>query len=270
MYNLIGIRGHRGSGKDSVAYLLAKTIDWFDIDEEYEVNEPFDNEAYQRAYKQWVDDLLKDKEKTISEADLRVVYLDAFGDAPKLMVQQLLGCDSKYLREEKWKDHAVVNLRTFEIEEVDELPEGLMEPSTMMSYCPSFLDDERSEGECKMSLRDFILYFGINVMQKYFGQDVWVKSVAMNDKRNVSLFGDDSYRIFTDVKAPTEVSYIKDNGGKVINVQRKGHVKNGGLDLLKNDKRWDYLIEVNGDLNSIRKDIVNIAVDIYYGKYKNQ
>lgn len=265
MKKIIGIRGHRGAGKESVAFLLAITLELIDRTEELEVsNEDAYLNKFNEIYQDAVEKLKADKDKAFEEVNLRFVYLDAFGDAPKAMVQQLLGCDFKYLQEEYWKDHIVVDLRTFNIEEVEFLPENLMNPQTMMSYCPSFL--ERCEDECKMSLRDFILYFGINVMQKYFGQDVWVKSTAMNDKRNEAFF-EDGIRIYTDIKAPTELTYLIGKQACIVNVERKGRKKKGGLDLLKDDNRWDYNIQINGDdLMSIKDDIRKIAECIYYAR----
>lgn len=274
MKKLVGIRGHRGAGKDSVAFLLATTLEHIDMSERLEIkNEDDYRKAFDRIYQDAVNKLVENKDKAFEEANFNFVYLDAFGDAPKAMVQQLLGCDFKYLQEEYWKDHAVVDLRTFTIEEVDELPDGigvtenLMNPSTMMSYCPSFL--ERCDDPCKMSLRDFILYFGINVMQKYFGQDVWVKSTAQNDKRNEEYF-EDGIRIYTDIKAPTELSYLIDKHAVIINVERNGFKKSGGLNLLKDDNRWDYNLHIKGnDLMSIKDDILKIAEYIYWHDEKS-
>ena len=268
MQKLVGIRGHRGAGKDSVAFLLASTIEFLDKRRALQGDDSSSfTKDFNIMYSGVVKDLVDDKNKAFANADFKHVYLDAFGDAPKAMVQQLLGCDFKYLWEEYWKDHAVVDLRTFNIEEVDELPDGigvtenLMNPSTMMSYCPSFL--ERCDDPCKMSLRDFILYFGINVMQKYFGQDVWVKSTAQNDRRNEEYF-EDGIRIYTDIKAPTELTYLIDKHAVIVNVERRGYKKKGGLDLLKDDNRWDFNIQIKGnDLMSIKNDILKIAEHIY-------
>ena len=263
MQKLVGIRGHRGAGKESVAYLLAQSLELI-----RRHDEPGFELAYDVNYKDWVQELVKDKDSAIGQLDLLYVYLDAFGDAPKAMILQLLGCDPKYMWEDYWKDHAVVDLRTFEIEEVDELPERLISPSQMMSCCPFYLNDELG-GECKMSLRDFILYFGQSVMQKYFGKDVWVKSTAMNDALNAEYF-EDGIRIYRDIKAPTELTYLIDRQAVIINVERKGYKKKGGLDLLKDDTRWDYNLQIKGDdLMSIKDDIEKIAKDIYYGKSDN-
>ena len=117
-----------------------------------------------------------------------------------------------------------------------------------------------------MSLRDFILYFGQTVMQKYFGQDVWVKSTAQNDKRNEEYF-EYGFRIYTDIKAPTELTYLIDKHAVIINVERRGFKKKGGLDLLRDDTRWNYNIEIKGnDLMSIKDKILEIAENIYWDR----
>ncbi len=257
MQKLVGIRGHRGAGKESVAFLLASTLEFIDESERLEINKESDyKKHFNIIYNDAVKKIVDDKYKAFADADFKHVYLDAFGDAPKAMVQQLLGCDFKYLWDEYWKDHAVVDLTTFNIKEVDELPDGLI---TVDDLIDGF-------GIGEMSLRDFILYFGINVMQKYFGQDVWVKSTAQNDRRNEEYF-EDGIRIYTDIKAPTELTYLIDKQAVIINVERRGYKKKGGLDLLKDDKRWNYNIKIKGnDLMSIKDDILKIAEDIYYGK----
>lgn len=269
MQKLVGIRGHRGAGKESVAFLLASTLEFIDYTERFEISKwEVENKQFNIMYNDAVKKLVDDKDEAFSNANFKYVYLDAFGDAPKAMVQQLLGCDFKYLSEEYWKDHAVVDLRTFDIEEVDELPNDLLDPQTLRGWVPAVFDNDKCKEvmDLKMSMRDFILYFGQSVMQKYFGQDVWVKSTAQNDKRNEEYF-EDGIRIYTDIKAPTELTYLIDKQAAIINVERRGYKKKGGLDLLKDDTRWDFNIQIKGnDLMSIKDDILKIAEYIYYGK----
>lgn len=266
MQKLVGIRGHRGAGKDSVAFLLASTLEFIDYTERFEIGQwEAENKQFNIMYNDAVKKLVDDKDSAFSNANFKYVYLDAFGDAPKAMVQQLLGCDHKYLWEEYWKDHAIVDLKTFDIEEVDELPtDGLLTPDDLKLYIPSCFKEWSNP--IKMSLRDFILYFGQTMMQKYFGQDVWVKSVAQNDTRNEEYF-EDGIRIYTDIKAPTELTYLINKQAVIINVERRGYKKKGGLDLLKDDTRWNFNIQIKGnDLMSIKDDILKIAEHIYYGK----
>lgn len=264
MQKLIGIRGHRGAGKESVAFLLAYTLNFID-ENDYNPSNDY-KKSFNIMYNDAVKRLVDDKDKAFQEAEFRNIYLDAFGDAPKAMVQQLLGCDFKYIWDEYWKDHAVVDLKTFDIEEVDVLPDGLIDDRHLKDYVPGCFNGW--EEPIKMSLRDFILYFGQTVMQKYFGQNVWVKSTAQNDKRN-EVYLEDGIRIYTDIKAPTELSYLIDKHAVIVNVERRGFKKRGGLDLLKDDNRWDYNVQIKGnDLMSIKDDILKIAEHIY-GKESN-
>lgn len=257
MRKLVGIRGHRGAGKESVAFLLACSLDFIRRTSGQIEKDEWDK-AFDLMYFKSVSELVDDKSSAFENTSFTHVYLDAFGDSPKAMVLQLLGCNAKYLWDEFWKDHAVVDLQTFEIEEVVELPEGLITADDLVD----------GYGVGKMSLRDFILYFGQTVMQKYFGQDVWVKSVSQYNKNNRDCsFFENDIRIYTDVKAPTELSYLIDQGAVIVNVERKGRKKKGGLDLLKDDTRWDYNVQIKGDdLMSVKDDIRKIAEDIYYEK----
>lgn len=243
MNKIIGIRGHRGAGKTSVAYLLGNAL---------ELLADGNIDKYDELYEGWVKGLIDGW----VDNQFNYVYIDSFGDAPKAMVQQLLGCDFKYLWEDGWKDKAVVNLKTFDIEEV--IDDNLISIDEIQNWLNNGAQEEK-----KILLRDFILYFGQNVMQNCFGKDVWVKSTSQNDKRNEDIF-DNQIRIYEDIKAPTELSYIINKGGKIINVERNGYKKKGGLDLLKDDDRWDYCINIKGDdLMSIKEKILNIAKEIY-------
>ena len=264
MKNIIGIRGHRGAGKESVAYLLATTLEFIDSSEELEVwDEESRRKEYDLLYETAVESLVRDKDGTLSNHNFKKVYLDAFGDAPKAMVQQLLGCDFKYLWDEWWKDHAIVDLKTFDVIETDNI--NLEEYDVVsISYIDNYAFILNTERHPYMMLRDFILYFGQNVMQKYFGADVWVKSTSQNDKRNTEFF-EDGFRIYTDIKAPTELSYVIGRGGVIVKVERNGYKKKGGLDLLNGDDRWDYEVKIKGnDLMSIKDDILKIAEKIYF------
>ena len=65
MNKLVGIRGHRGAGKESVAYLLANTLQYIDGEEELEINTS-DPERFTQAYTRWVEKLVNDKNKALA------------------------------------------------------------------------------------------------------------------------------------------------------------------------------------------------------------
>ena len=50
--NYIGIRGHRGAGKNSISYLLGNTISFLLSKK---------NENFDESYKSWVDNIMEDE-----------------------------------------------------------------------------------------------------------------------------------------------------------------------------------------------------------------
>ena len=108
-----------------------------------------------------------------------------------------------------------------------------------------------------MSLRDIICYFGY-VMQSFFGFNTWVKSLDVNRKSIEAFYESSSviYKIFVDVKYPSEVSYIRKNSGKVIKVNRLNHIKEDSdiSSELDFDDRIDYELSIE-NLKDIKEDI---------------
>ena len=60
------------------------------------------------------------------------------------------------------------------------------------------------------------------------------------------------YKIFTDCKFPSEISYIINNFGTIIKVNRDNHMKSETQisEALKNDNRFDYEINFDGNLEN--------------------
>ena len=113
------------------------------------------------------------------------------------------------------------------------------------------------------------IYFGHEIMQRYFGLNVWVKSLKNNDTRYPVSYNDTNYyQIFTDAKFPSEITYIKDNNGVVVKVNRPSHKKKGN-DRLKNDDRYDYEVNIGESLVDLANPIFDIALDIINKNIKN-
>lgn len=258
--NYIGVRGHRGAGKSAIAWLLANTIDFIKCGH----GGFLDKEMFDIFYKEWCKKIVE-YPNCINESDLRFVYLESFSDSIKTFIHLLLGCDEEYLYDDKYKDTIIVNLRDFSCKTIQEI--GDVETVSAENLYDSISKDDDPQPVMKntyMTLREFILYFGMEVMQRFFGRNVWVKSLRQNSG-TVDMFFDtgDNYKIFMDLKTPAEATYIKQQNGFIVNVTRPGHKKGqSGLERLGRDDRIDYEIEVNGDLYSIKNQIVSISTDI--------
>jgi hypothetical protein len=92
-------------------------------------------------------------------------------------------------------------------------------------------------------------------MQSTFGKNVWVKALEVNRWENERFYtgsGKTIYKIFTDCKFPTEISYIKNNKGLIVKVNRYDNQKNETdfSEELLNDDRFDFEIDLDGNLLS--------------------
>lgn len=245
----IGIRGHRGAGKSSVAYLLGCII-------EFILNErPI--EEYDNYYKE----LCKNIRIGNLDAELNNVIYERFGDTPKMLVSMLTGLPLKDLNDPAVKDGKYINIKTFDITE--STPDNLETAESYFNTRKWTQSPEVINDDVYMTIREFILYFGVYIMQNAFGLNVWIKSMKVNSKYFEGLWGDDQsgYKIFPDVKARSEAAFIKDKDGIVIKVNRNGHKKPGGMDLLRGCSVYDYEITYS-ELEDMKEDMYNIANNI--------
>lgn len=249
----IGIRGHRGAGKNTISYLLGNTMD-------YLLRKSEDN--FDELYRIWCDDIIKN-EKIIHECSLDYVYFDSFSDTLKFWVRLLIGCPESYIYDDYYKDHMIINIKDFTYKVYDEIPAGLQTYTheELYSIMPKDKAPITITKNIYISLRNFIMYFGLEVMQRFFGANVWVKSLKSSSEFYNSLFNEEnSIKIFTDIKTPGEVTYIKNNNGKVIKVSRPGFKKQQkGMDKLSQDNRYDFEIVVNRDLYDTKEQILEIS-----------
>ena len=100
-----------------------------------------------------------------------------------------------------------------------------------------------------------------------FGQNVWIKSLNAN-KHDIEQFYADNktvYRIFVDCKFKSEISYIYNNLGSIIEVSRPDCVKDNSeiSDELEGDTRADYKLELESDnLKALQPMLENITFEI--------
>lgn len=250
----IGIRGERGSGKDLITYVISNVINYI-----IHNNEDPDKEQVDK----WIKDII-DNENIIHEISLKYIYIDSFGDTIRTFVSLLLGCDIKYLYDDYYKDHMIINMATFEYKIYDDVPDNLVLISN--EQLSDFLLKKGSPDQILsniyISLRDFILYFGHDVMKRFFGANVWIKSLNSNNAMFENIFIDKTYKIYRDVKTTSEVTYIKDRKGIIIKINKQHNKKKKGLDTLSKDKRIDYIINIPTNIYDIYDDILKICKSI--------
>ena len=259
-FKYIGIRGHRGAGKQTVAYLLGVAIDYYSSHKSFE--------GFDDVYKDAVDRVHQD-ENFLPESNLKRVQFVGFADTPKLMLAQLIGVPTEWMWDDWKKDSVFVNMQDFSLHQCKDKLE--MYHMKNRSFTAPALADRMKEHDdfnhkTWISLRELIIYFGKYTMQSMFGKNIWIKAEkASQEDLNKFYAGNKTvYRIFTDCKFKSEISYIYDNLGYVINVSRPECVKDNSeiSNELEDDNRYDYHIKLESDnLMAIQKQIQEIVIN---------
>lgn len=251
MFKYIGIRGHRGAGKNTFSYLLGVTINY------YLLNRCFDDD-YIVEYNKAVDKILELNEDFLETSELSNVYFESFADTAKITLAELIGIPSEYMYNDWCKDSVFIDLKNFHYTQAKEKID--IQPLLSESYTAQQLYDNILSNKNFFSidkpiyiqLRELITYYSKYVMQTFFGCNVWVKSMEKNRWEQERFYSSvkSMYKIYTDCKFSSEVSYIKNNDGIIIQVNREENIKNNTefSNELNNDTRIDYHINWNLDL----------------------
>ena len=244
----IGVTGHRGSGKTAITYLLGnilESIRWNNSKEQTQI-----------LYNTWCEQIQANN-NAIYDCSLTYVYFDEFGDMPKYMVATLLGIDMSMLDNDTLKDTMYVNFKDFKLYPYNESYNILTTTDILNNSSKKWKD-------YYMSLRDFAKCFSIDIMQKIFGTDVWLKTRIVNDEKWGDPTGE--WKIFSDVKTKDEIKYIKDKNGILIETVRlTKKKKNKGISNIDEscENDVDYVIITEGDLKDLFEKIYKIAFEIY-------
>jgi hypothetical protein len=267
MYKYIGIRGHRGAGKNTISFLLAIAIEYYIKNHSWE--------GFDIEYNNTVNKLIED-ESIVNNTAFDNVYLEAFSDNPKMMLSMLMGIPSEYFYDDWSKDATIVDLTDFTYKVAKDKLELYFIKEHELLYTASQLyqlSQENSISTCThiyATLREIILYFSKFVMKSSFGSNIWVKSLIATQLEQEQFYTKDNqiiYRIFTDCKFSAEISYIYSNNGKIVKVVRNDNEKEKTLfsNELDHDNRYDFEVDLDKyDIksNETRENIKRITLKI--------
>lgn len=260
----IGICGHRGSGKNTMAYLIANTL-------EYILTNEFIEEKYYNKFKQWCDEIIKD-ESCVSSSQRNKVYIESFSDDLKLYINLLTGIPIEHMYEDSCKENVAINLKDLsEVNVKDITNKDLLITREKLFELRNTKKISQITSDLYITLGDFILYFGYDVMQRFFGANFWVKSLRKSEDKWQSNWNNEViYKIYSDVKTECERDYIKDHGGVIIKVVRPDHKKSASPLSKDIDFKEDAVINsVEGGLYDLRNDIYRISMNILLNNLEN-
>lgn len=250
MFKYIGIRGHRGAGKNTISYLLAVALDY------YTRNNSWD--GFEKVYNDAVERVLLD-EDFLSESDFKNVFFESFADTAKVLLNQITGIPTDWMYDDWHKEAVIFDLKDFSIKVAQNKLNLKSIKETQRLYTADELVEKvmagdvfKKEEHIYLTLRELIAYYSKYVMQTFFGNDVWIKSLENNKWENERFYASNKkiYKIFVDCKFPTEISYIYNNKGCIVKINRDNNVKSGTniSAELENDTRFDYEINLDGNL----------------------
>lgn len=263
--NYIGIKGHRGAGKSSLSYLIGKTISY--IHKRHA-------DPTQDVYNEWVMEVMKD-ENIIHHTPIHNVYFDSFSTQVYTFIQLLLGCKGEDLYSDDYKDSMCVNLKTLTLQEINSTIK-LTSRKDVYEMINKEGNPRAIHKDIYITLRDFIIYFGLDVMQRFLGTNVWVK-VTNNLDRDILEYYEsykNMYKIMADIKTSAEISYIKQREGVIVEIVRPSN-KKGKSDLSEMvvESDTDFKIVVMGDLQSTRESVINTSnniIEYFKGKKRDE
>lgn len=252
MFKYIGIRGHRGAGKNTIAYLLGTAIEFYVLHNTWD--------GFEEVYKKAVDDIINEGNTgRIPDNGYTRVFFESFADTAKITLAQILGVPVDWMYDDWIKDSTLFSLHDFSYTKAKNKIDLAMLQSEAHPWGAEQLYQFIQEGKFSFEetghyifLRDLIVFYSKCVMQNFFGKNVWVKSLENSQSEDEKFFAGNKtvYKIFVDCKFPTEISYIYKNEGKVVKVVRNNNIKSGLAisEEITDDPRYDFLVELNGNL----------------------
>lgn len=266
MFKYIGIRGHRGAGKNTFSCLLGAAIDFYLRHKSFTGFEEVYNDTVKRI-------LESDGNDFLSDQYFNNVYFESFADTAKIMLSNLIGTPTHFMYDDEYKDSVIISMYDFSLIIPKESEKEQVHKKLELKTAEQLkeLSDNNQITDNKnvyCTLRELISYFSKYVMRKSFGSNVWIKSLEMNQWDQEQFYASNGkviYKIFTDCKFPSEISYIKNNKGTIIKVHRTNNIKNDTeiSEELKNDTRFDFEfcfddIHSSDTINKIKQLTINI------------
>lgn len=221
---IVGIKGRKGSGKNTVAsmihYIIAVGTSYANYDswEKYDKSEKDELDVPTRHFA----DKIKD--------DLSFIFginRECFDNSDYK--------DKKYYHFESKAFIMANHLK-------DVIPEITLEDlkqNTLAKWRESY------NNNCIIKLRTLMQYYGTELIRHNIGSQVWVDGLIQTAIKDKNYYG---YAVIADVRYPNEANAIYLNGGKIIHLFKTDNTKvEHSSEDIKPDSR-DYEMDNNGTL----------------------
>lgn len=253
----IGLNGYAGSGKDTVAEMLNDMLNF-----RYSSKE----EGYEEFMKKY-------NNKYTATFPAREIgtnsFCIAFADKLKYVCSVIFDVPIDYFYNAKGNSWICIN-KGFEFTEMKPHPSKILTASDYYNGRDGY---QSSKEKFYMSLREILVYVGTYVLQEAISNDIFINLVSKEIKERCS-YKNYKYVICTDVRFISEMEFIKNNHGIMVNIIKDDvkQLDNIAEHDLDDEDDFDYTIENNGtyedlyyqiwDMVNNNKEWNNVCLDL--------
>lgn len=229
---IVGIKGFKGSGKDTVASMISYIL----------------HDGIMKAnYDTW---LLYHKNKFVENDEIIIHFADKLKDD----ISEFCGIDRKLLDKQEIKENYYYNFKTgivsTNIKDADYVINNALEFDNLSTLL-------LSNTNVSIKIRILLQYYGTNVIRNHFWHDAFVHYTINKafDIRNKL-----GQCIIADARFDNECDVIKVCGGKIIRVYRRVNNDNHESEQITINKD-DYVIDNTGTLVGLFYKVLKFVTD---------
>lgn len=230
--SIIGIKGFKGSGKDTVASMISYILH---------------DGIMKASYDTW---LLYHKNDFIENDEIIIHFADKLKDD----ISEFCGIDRKLLDRQEIKENYYYNFKTgivsTNIKDIDCVINTVLEYDNLSTLL--LLNNNVS-----IKIRALLQYYGTNVIRNHFWHEAFIRytiNKAFNIRNKLGQC------IIADARFDNECNVIKVCGGKIIRVDRRVNNDNHESEQIKISQD-DYVIDNTGTLVGLFYKVLKFVTD---------
>lgn len=237
---IVGIKGFKGSGKDTVASMISYILH---------------DGIMKASYNTW---LLYHKNDFIENDEIIIHFADKLKDD----VSEFCGIDRKLLDRQDIKEENYYNFKTGIVSTnikdatyvVDKYNDNILKYNDLPSYLVLY------NNNVSIKIRVLLQYYGTNIIRNHFWREAFIR-YTMN--KAFDIRNSKGQCIIADARFEDECMAIKYYGGKIIRVDRKSN--NDNHDSHESEQitinKDDYVIDNTGTLVGLFYKVLKFVTD---------
>ena len=230
---IVGIKGFKGSGKDTVASMISYIL----------------HDGIMKAnYDTW---LLYHKNKFVENDEIIIHFADKLKDD----ISEFCGIDRKLLDRQEIKENYYYNFKTgivsTNIKDIDCVINTVLEYDNLSTLLLL------NNNNVSIKIRALLQYYGTNVIRNHFWHEAFIR-YTMNKAFDIK--NSKGQCIIADVRFEDEYMAIKYYGGKIIRVDRRVNNDNHESEQITINKD-DYVIDNTGTLVGLFYKVLKFVTD---------